>query len=139
MLRLPNSASLALALVLGCGLTACTAEVTPGDASHDHDDHAGHDHEGHDHAEGEGHEDGHDHDGDGKADHDAHEHAAVEYVKGSADYTLTTCVVSGEDLGDLEDRVVIKHEGREVQFCCEMCVETFQENPDKFMAKLGDK
>jgi len=79
----------------------------------------GHDHNGHDH-------NGHDH-GDGKE-------KGVSSSKD--DYPLDVCVVGGEKLGSMGKPVVIKHEGVTVKFCCEGCIEDFEEDPKKFIAKL---
>lgn len=60
---------------------------------------------------------------------------------GEAEYPMTTCVVSGEDLGSMGEPIVYWHKidgqpDREVRFCCEMCQGQFDSNPDKFLAKL---
>lgn len=52
------------------------------------------------------------------------------------DYPLTTCVVSGEELGSMGDPVVIEHEGTTVKFCCKVCIPEFKENPEAYLAKL---
>lgn len=136
MLRLTTLASVALVFSLACGLNACDSHDHA-----DHDDHAhtegdGHgDHDGHEHAEGVP----HDHDGDGKPDHADGDHVDVNLVQASADYPLKTCVVTGDDLGDLADRIAIEHEGKQVQFCCEMCIEAFHKDPAKYLAKLETK
>ena len=54
-------------------------------------------------------------------------------------YPLTTCVVSGEKLGEMGPPVVINHEGTEVRFCCNGCVKKFNADPAQFLAKLGKK
>ncbi|MBU0691617.1 hypothetical protein KKC97_06265 [bacterium] len=51
-------------------------------------------------------------------------------------YPIDYCLVSGEKLGSMEEPVKIEHEGREIQFCCSSCVETFRQNPDKYLKKL---
>lgn len=51
-------------------------------------------------------------------------------------YPLTTCVVSGDKLGEMGDPVVYTHEGREIRFCCKSCIKDFEKNPDKYLAKL---
>ncbi|MBC8326005.1 MAG: hypothetical protein H8E27_10310 [Verrucomicrobia subdivision 3 bacterium] len=79
------------------------------------------------------HDHDHDHDGDGKPDHGPGEHGAS--AKGD-DYPLKTCLVSDEDLESMGGAFVHKHEGVTVKFCCEGCVEDFQKDPKKFLAKL---
>jgi YHS domain-containing protein len=49
-------------------------------------------------------------------------------------YPLTTCVMSGEKLGD--DAVALVYKGQEVKFCCKDCVKEFKKKPDAAMAKL---
>jgi len=51
-------------------------------------------------------------------------------------YPLTTCVVSGEDLGSMGEPVVIDHEGTTVKFCCKSCIDDFNAEPAKYVAKL---
>lgn len=56
-------------------------------------------------------------------------------------YPLTTCVVSGEALGEMGKPVdyVYKEEGkpdRVVKFCCKMCVGKFKKDPAKYLEKL---
>ena len=51
-------------------------------------------------------------------------------------YPLTTCVVSGEELGGMGDPVEYDHNGTTVKFCCKNCIKDFQAKPEKFLAKL---
>ena len=55
-----------------------------------------------------------------------------------SEYPLKTCVVSDEKLGDMGKPYVFKHEGREVQLCCESCKKDFKKNPAKYMKKLDE-
>ncbi|MBE7558816.1 hypothetical protein HS125_07655 [bacterium] len=52
-------------------------------------------------------------------------------------YPLTTCVVSGEKLGDMGEPIDYVYQGRLVRFCCKGCVREFGEKPGEFMKKLG--
>ena len=45
------------------------------------------------------------------------------------------CPVSGHDATS-ETAVVIQYEGKEVRLCCQDCVEPFNKEPAKYMAKL---
>lgn len=56
-------------------------------------------------------------------------------------YPLTTCVVSGETLGEMGKPIdyIYKEEGkpdRLVKFCCKMCVGKFKKDPAKYLALL---
>lgn len=51
-------------------------------------------------------------------------------------YPLTTCVVSGEKLGEMGKPFVIQHDGREVRFCCKACQPEFKKDPAKYLKKL---
>ena len=50
-------------------------------------------------------------------------------------YPLTKCVVSGEDLGDKP--YIFTHNGQTVKLCCKDCLAKFNQEPDKYMAKLN--
>ncbi len=54
-------------------------------------------------------------------------------------YPLNTCVVSGGELGKMGDPIVKVYNGRQVKFCCEMCVPKFEENPEKYLSKVDAK
>ncbi len=53
-------------------------------------------------------------------------------------YPLTTCVVSGEKLGEMGEPYVLLHEGREVRFCCKGCKKDFLKEPAKYLKKIDD-
>jgi hypothetical protein len=56
--------------------------------------------------------------------------------KKADEYPLTTCVVSGESLGEMGDAYSYHHGDREVRFCCKKCVKDFLKDPDKYLAKI---
>lgn len=62
--------------------------------------------------------------------------AADKKDEKKSDYPLTTCVVSDEKLGSMGKPYVIKHEGKEVQFCCKGCEKDFKKSPDKYLKKI---
>src|ERR1035437_650797 len=51
-------------------------------------------------------------------------------------YTLTTCVVSGEKLGEMGKPVVTNYNGQEIKFCCKDCVKDFDKKPQKYLDKI---
>ena len=53
-------------------------------------------------------------------------------------YPLTTCLVSGEKLGEMGKPYIYKHEGREVRFCCKNCLKDFKKDPAKYLKKLDE-
>ncbi|MBX7207565.1 MAG: hypothetical protein K1X78_04615 [Verrucomicrobiaceae bacterium] len=55
---------------------------------------------------------------------------------GAKKYPLTTCIVTGNDLGSMGTPVTTVHQGREIKFCCKSCVAKFDANPGKYLAKL---
>ena len=57
-------------------------------------------------------------------------------AKPSGDYPLTTCVVSGEELGSMGEPIVYDHEGTTVKFCCKNCIPKFEKDPETYLAKL---
>ena len=63
--------------------------------------------------------------------------AADEPAKKAA-YPLTTCVVSGEKLGEMGDAIKYQYQGREVQFCCKGCIKAFEKDPAKYLKLIDD-
>lgn len=51
-------------------------------------------------------------------------------------YPLDYCIISGEKLGSMGDPVVKTYQGREVKFCCQMCVPDFESNVVMYLAKI---
>jgi len=51
-------------------------------------------------------------------------------------YPLTTCVVSGEELGGMGEPVDYDHNGTLVKFCCKNCIPKFQADPETYLRKL---
>jgi YHS domain-containing protein len=52
-------------------------------------------------------------------------------------YPLETCLVSGEGLDEMDERVATVHEGQTFEFCCKPCLVKFKKDPDKYVAKLA--
>lgn len=53
-------------------------------------------------------------------------------------YTLDTCPVSGEKLGEMGKAVVFEYKDREIKFCCKDCKKDFVKNPEKFLKKIAE-
>ena len=53
-------------------------------------------------------------------------------------YPLTTCVVSGEKLGEMGKPVKVTSDGTEVQLCCKNCIKDFNKEPAKFVKMVKD-
>jgi len=51
-------------------------------------------------------------------------------------YPLTTCIVSGDKLGDMGNPVMVDYKGQQVGFCCKSCIDDFEKDPSKYLAKL---
>jgi len=51
-------------------------------------------------------------------------------------YTLKTCPVSDEKLGEMGDPYVFTHEGREIKLCCKGCLKDFNKDSAKFVKKI---
>lgn len=54
-------------------------------------------------------------------------------------YPIDTCIVTGGKLGSMGEPVNHVHDGRLVRFCCDACIPTFQEDPERFLAALDEK
>ena len=65
------------------------------------------------------------------ASHEAHKHGDMQMgVQGSEQ---TNCPVLG---GEIDKKFYVDHMGKRVYFCCKMCIEKFNEEPEKYMKKL---
>ena len=53
-------------------------------------------------------------------------------------YTLKTCVVSGDKLGEMGDPYVYEYKGREIKFCCKGCLKDFNKEPEKYIKKIAE-
>ena len=53
-------------------------------------------------------------------------------------YPMTTCPVSGEELGSMGDPVIVEHEGTTVKLCCKSCIEDFNADPEKYTAMVKE-
>ena len=51
-------------------------------------------------------------------------------------YTLETCAVTGEKIGEMGDAVVKVYKGQEVKFCCNGCIKKFEKDIDGNLKKL---
>lgn len=54
-------------------------------------------------------------------------------------YPLTTCIVSGEKLGEMGKPVIIIKDGQEVKLCCKNCIKDFNKEPEKFLKEIAEK
>lgn len=53
-------------------------------------------------------------------------------------YTLKTCIVSGDKLGEMGDPYVYEYKGRQIKFCCKGCLKDFNKEPDKYIKKIEE-
>ena len=130
MKKMSTAAAAALTSVLLIGLAACSS------GSEGEHDHGAHDHASHSEVEGNHQDDsheGHDHGGDA-----ATESPGLTKIEPSADYPLTTCVVSDEPLDAMGGPIAFTYEGEEVQFCCKGCVDEFEDSPETYLAKVRE-
>lgn len=53
-------------------------------------------------------------------------------------YTLKTCVVSDEKLGEMGKPFVFEYKGQEIKLCCKSCKKDFDKEPAKFIKKMEE-
>ncbi len=53
-------------------------------------------------------------------------------------YTLKTCIVSGDKLGEMGEPFVYKYKDREIKFCCKGCLKDFNKEPAKYVKKIDE-
>jgi hypothetical protein len=51
-------------------------------------------------------------------------------------YPLKTCLVSGEDLDEMDERVSTVYEDQTFEFCCKPCLVKFKKDREKYVKKL---
>lgn len=51
-------------------------------------------------------------------------------------YPLKTCLVTGDGLDDMDERVTTVYKGQTFEFCCKPCLKKFNKNPEKFLKEL---
>lgn len=61
--------------------------------------------------------------------------AQAETVRSEA-YPLDTCIVSGQKIGAMGEPAIIRHNGREIRFCCSGCKPEFEAKPDEYLKKI---
>ena len=65
-------------------------------------------------------------------------HAATSAGADGDPYTLSTCPVLGQELGSMGDTVVAEYDGREVRFCCDGCVSSFEDDQETYWAEIDE-
>ena len=53
-------------------------------------------------------------------------------------YTLKTCVISGDKLGEMGKPYVLEYKGREIKLCCKNCLKDFNQNPAKYVKQIEE-
>jgi hypothetical protein len=51
-------------------------------------------------------------------------------------YPLKTCIVSGEQLGEMGKPPTFLYKGQEMKFCCKDCLKDFKKDPEKYIKLL---
>ena len=52
-------------------------------------------------------------------------------------YPLETCLVTGDDLDEMDERVSTVYDGQVFEFCCKPCLKKFHKNPGKYVKLLA--
>lgn len=52
-------------------------------------------------------------------------------------YPLETCLVTGDGLDDMDERVSTVYQGQTFEFCCKPCLKKFRRNPGKYAGALA--
>jgi len=53
--------------------------------------------------------------------------------------SLTTCVVSGDKLGEMGKPYTFVKDGQEVKLCCKDCLKDFNKDPQKYLKMIQEK
>ncbi len=52
-------------------------------------------------------------------------------------YPLKTCLVTGDGLDEMDERVSTIHNGQTFEFCCKPCLAKFRKNPGRYVQALA--
>lgn len=52
-------------------------------------------------------------------------------------YPLETCLVTGDDLDEMDERVSTVYDSQVFEFCCKPCLKKFNRNPGKYVKALA--
>ena len=114
-------------LVIAVGLSGCGGEADSPPAADPPEAAGGDEHAGHDHGEHMM-----------SASTEVEEALAeLSPADRAAAENQQMCPVTDEPLGSMGKPYKITHEGTDVFFCCEMCKDSFADDPGKYMAKLN--
>jgi len=53
-------------------------------------------------------------------------------------YTLKTCMVSGDKLGEMGKPYVFTNGNHEIKLCCKDCLKDFNKDPKKYVKKIEE-
>jgi YHS domain-containing protein len=53
-------------------------------------------------------------------------------------YTLKTCIISGDKLGEMGEAYSFVYKGREIKLCCKSCLKDFNKEPAKYVKKIEE-
>jgi TRASH domain-containing protein len=53
-------------------------------------------------------------------------------------YTLKTCIISGDKLGEMGKPFVFTNDNREIKLCCKSCLKDFKKEPAKYVKKIEE-
>jgi YHS domain-containing protein len=62
-------------------------------------------------------------------------HVAKKEPKPKA-YPLKTCLVTGDGLDEMDEKVSTVYNGQTFEFCCKPCLKKFNKNPEKYVKAL---
>lgn len=51
-------------------------------------------------------------------------------------YPLKKCLVTGDALDEMDERVSTVYKGQTFEFCCKPCLKKFNKNPEKYLKEL---
>ena len=51
---------------------------------------------------------------------------------------VRTCLVTGDDLDEMDERVATVYDGQVFEFCCKPCLTKFNKNPGKYVKLLAE-
>jgi len=60
---------------------------------------------------------------------------AAQVEEDASEFVQTICPVMNVPI---DENIYVDHEGQRVYFCCAPCIQTFEDNPDEYLAKIEE-
>ena len=71
----------------------------------------------------------------GHQQHQNEDAASITFTEPIAAYPLDYCLITGEQLGTMGNPVIRTYNSRQINFCCDQCPATFEQDQERYLAQ----